>query len=285
MWKLTPPDTNSLREELHEALTLRDGTPVYALSESEKESLICLYEVYDQKLGRASEELEAKELGERLRNAMYDAYSQVQVRGRLKRLRDQIKSLATVCPYCGFGEIKDLDHHLPRSKYKVLAIYPKNLVPSCGPCNNKKRAVADDEPNGQFFHTYLDTVPEVIFFIANAKLENGALEVTFSVDAEALPEDVYQRMAFQIDRMELNIRYKAAISTYLSSQLTAFEMVYGVEGGSEKLKRFLLSSANSEGKIYGNNDWRPALMRGLAICSEFCNGGFRKALGAVIPGA
>jgi hypothetical protein len=59
------------------------------------------------------------------------AYDQVQEGGRLSDLRARLKNVPGHCPYCGIGEIGDLDHFLPQTTYQLLAIYARNLIPCC----------------------------------------------------------------------------------------------------------------------------------------------------------
>ena len=62
---------------------------------------------------------------------------------------DQLKSRAPYgkCPFCGYCDVDQLDHYLPKSKYPLLTVLPINLVPSCPYCNGGKNAeIAENAP-------------------------------------------------------------------------------------------------------------------------------------------
>lgn len=70
---------------------------------------------------------------------------------------DLIINLTHICPYCGFGEVKDLDHYLPKSQYPFFSIYTDNLVPACAKCNTegKGQSIAQTQDK-QILHPYFD---------------------------------------------------------------------------------------------------------------------------------
>lgn len=289
MWKLTSPSIDSVEQDLRDALTyVIDKPAIYPISQPEINLVKALYLDYDASYGRPKEQLKGENLSDTLRNALRDAYSQVQETGRLKLLRDRLKLAPAHCPLCGFGPIQDLDHHLPKSIYKPLAIYPRNLIPSCTTCNKKKYTVAETEPTKQFLHTYLEALPNEIFFIADVALDPapGGLRVNYRIEqSAAMSIELAERLRFQIDRLGLNDRYKKEINTYLSSLEVALKDAYGLDKSADRIRLFLLKSADSSEIRFGRNDWRTALLRGLAVCNDFCNGGFVRALGSPTPGA
>lgn len=245
-----------------------------------------MYDRYDVLKGLPHTDLEAAHLGNPLLSAIEDAYNEVQMKRRLSDLRDRLLLSATVCPYCGFGEVTDLDHHLPQSRYKGLAIYPKNLVPCCGPCNGKKRAVAGALATNQFHHTYLDSLPDDVFFIAQVDLSSGALTVVFEVrQVTGMSNETFQRLSYQVQRLELNDRYRERINVYMSDLSSSLLDAYGDVGDTELVKKFLKRSAENSAETFGKNDWRPVLLRALSASDEFCAGGFKNALGRVVAGA
>ena len=67
------------------------------------------YGRYDDSNGLPSHAMLALRLGPRFLDALYDAYGEVQEGGRLASLRSGLKIGVQKCPYCGFGEVRDLD--------------------------------------------------------------------------------------------------------------------------------------------------------------------------------
>jgi hypothetical protein len=276
MWTLPKPNNDDAIDNLKTAFTKADGTETYPLTQAEKDEIKKIYSKYDDSLGRPKVELEGPSLSAELKDALYLAYTEVQEGRRLQRLRDRIKLLALRCPLCGIGPATDLDHHLPRSRFKGLSIYVRNLVPMCHSCNNKKRTVAGDTPDQQFIHAYFDTLPQERFLVANVSVSDSGITVDFKVNHTAtMPQDIYDRISFQLDRLNLVERYRPEVNVFLESQKDSFELVFGAEKNAEQLRNFLIRSANSHERSFGLNDWRTALFHGLAACDAFCTGGFR----------
>lgn len=57
-----------------------------------------------------------------------------------------------LCAYCEKNDAGTLDHYIPKSKNPLLSVSPANLVPACGPCNEKL------DRTGKKFHPYFDVV-------------------------------------------------------------------------------------------------------------------------------
>lgn len=115
------------------------------------------------------------------------------------------------CSYCGFGEPRVLDHYLPRSLFGELAIYPRNLVPSCSPCNNAKRSIVPGlgpAIGPSLIHTYYQELPEAQFLRAHVTFNGGALKVSYQIEADLLEGTLAAKLQFQLERLKLNDRYK-----------------------------------------------------------------------------
>jgi hypothetical protein len=242
--------------------------PVHALTIAERAAILAVYAAYDQLLGQPNHNLLPVELAG-CRAHLEDAYSQVQIGGRLESLRGQLLATTDVCPYCGFGEPTQLDHYLPISEYGELAIYPRNLVPSCGPCNNAKRAhIAVAGPG--FIHAYFQQLPAQPFFHADVIYDAGALDVTFHIDEGALGAALAQRLRFQLARLKLNDRYPKQINKFLSEQRPGIMLLQSLPNSSQQLATYFMGAAATLSPTFGINDWRPALLRALATTLEFC---------------
>lgn len=79
-----------------------------------------------------------------------------------------IKKNNSVCPFCGLDRYKnrrsvrreDFDHYLHSSKYPLAAANMKNLVPTCGTCNQDYKKTNDILGDGKAFYPY-SVIPEV----------------------------------------------------------------------------------------------------------------------------
>lgn len=278
MWKLPVPDCDKVEHELRVALTYADGTRKFRYTESQRGRLLDTYARYTALKGQPHKTLLARRLGPAFLDAIHDAYGEVQEGGRLSTLRSRLKFAAQKCPYCGFGEVRDLDHQLPRSKYKALAIFPSNLIPCCHTCNSKKRSVAGDEPDSQFPHPYLTDLPTEQFLFAQVDVERNGLLVRFHIVAcNGMSDEVFRQLRFHLERMELQARYQAEVCTFMTSQRTAFEDA--ASPGPESLRHFLARSIVNSTKDFGVNHWQTALLVGLLDSEAFCTGGYRYCFG------
>jgi hypothetical protein len=279
MWKLTPPAVDDAELDLLRALTLANGDHVFETSPEHRTALLQLYQRYDVTHGRPSAELLGAALGAAFVEAIYSAYDEVQERRRLAHLRDRLKAEVLRCPYCGFGEVTDLDHHLARSVYRALAIYCRNLIPSCHPCNNRKRTAGGPGPEEQFSHPYLDEYPANRFLVAQTTVSpQGGLRVQFAiVQCDGMADDVFARLRFQFSRLELNRRYEAQVVNFIINHRASIEEV--AENGAEALREWLSRMRDVHERGYGLNDWRTALIESLLHSDEFCEGGFRDTFG------
>jgi len=283
MWNLKRLEVANYREHLDIAFPA--GTEPEQVSEAEKDALLQLYALYEQRLGRPSADLAAEGTREGFRQAIHDAYGLVQDRRRLAKLRAALKLLSQECPYCGFGQIDELDHLLQRGHYKLFSIFSLNLVPCCGQCNRGKRKNPPQDPAEEQLHVYLEDLSEFEFLQAEAQIEpaTGALLVEYSINqCDGMDDELYLRLKNHLVEFNLHQRYKAQVNIYLGEQEFALSSTFEA-GGADGLRTFLAGTANQLTKRFGSNDWRAALMKGLQDCPEFCEGGFKTALGLKLP--
>lgn len=274
MWNLTPFTGFDAREHLNTAFANGEVTEV------EKDYLMGLYRQYKTDLGRPSAAMDGAGQRPELYRHVYDAYGLVQDNRKLRKLRSNLKLLADYCPYCGFAPISDLDHHLQRSRYKLLSIFALNLVPCCHPCNSGKRQVPSNNAAEHQLHTYLESVAQFDFLRAAATLHpvTGALKVSYSIEqCVGMSAELHQRLQNHLKEFDLHTKYAKQVNIHLSEHLFALTMTF--EGGAHVLRNYLNGTAEAHKKNFGINDWRTALFRGLAACDAFCNGGFKQALG------
>src|SRR5690606_23669438 len=111
-------------------------------------------------------------------------------------------------------------------------------------------------------------------------IQDNKMIVEFSIEkAEGLSDLLFKQLEFQTQRVNLNNRLKREINLYLSSLAISLIDSYGDNKNVEGVQRFLTRSFNNNKIKFGLNDWRTALLKSLATCSEFCDGGFISILG------
>ena len=269
MWTLPKPSVDDVDDHLTKALTVK-GKPIYTLSDAERAAVLAVYRAYDSLLGQPDPSLTPTLLNE-CADHIRDGYRQVQNGGRLAALRASLLNLTNACPYCGFGEPTELDHYLPKSEFEELAIYPRNLIPSCSACNKAKGAIVPGkEPDASLIHAYFQELPNVKFMRADVSFAANTLNVTFRIKGETLNPQLAAMLEFQLKRFKLSERYDQQLNKFLSEQRTGFRLFKRRGLSHSHVVEYLLESEKDMAEIFGINDWRPVLMEGLAANKEFC---------------
>src|SRR4051812_33409225 len=113
MWKLPLPDNTDAIQDLFIGLTFASGQPKHELSAEEWRTVQATFDRYDVLRGVAHNDLLANTLTQATKDAIHDAYGEVQEKRRLAYLRAQILLSTVRCPCCGISAADELDHLLP----------------------------------------------------------------------------------------------------------------------------------------------------------------------------
>lgn len=150
------PSRASAKDDLKKVLVTYEyrGTRGYAASDAEINAILALYNEYDRTPAIPSNSLKGQGLVNALKEAVAHAYLQTYEGRKIPHVREQAFKGVSQCPICGIGKPGELDHFLPQSKYKPLAIYSRNLIPLCHDCNDIKKA-KDEEAGGDFSLTHI----------------------------------------------------------------------------------------------------------------------------------
>ena len=230
MWTLKLPDNSDALTNIDTSFTLVNGTAKYTVTAKEKKQIQNLYERYEELKGKAHGDLTGAALGEYLLDALEDSYDQVQEKGRLKDLRNRLFLNAGKCPCCGILTADELDHHLPVSIYRALAIYSSNIVPYCHICNKRKLASPGTDPDKKFIHAYYDSVPtDEQFLFAKVSVLDKGLKCELEVrKVPGLTDQMIRQMNFMMTRVKLRARLISElidmlvpIATYMEDNFTA----------------------------------------------------------------
>lgn len=280
MRNLPAPTRDSDRADLKKAICRhRYGgkTLGHKITDAQIDAVIALYDHYEEDRGNACKALKGLPLPASLRNAIYAAYDKTQKGRILQSVRELLFTNVELCPICGIDPATELDHHLPRSTFKPLAIHTRNLVPMCHSCNHAKLAGFDVDGGG-FLHPYYDLLPDVDFLQATINLSGGALVVSFAIDlAAALPEGYAMRLSGQMQALRLEERYQQEVNTYISSHAAALHLAFR-GSGQEGVRKTLRLQTRYETKAFHRNHWRPTLLRALTLDDAFTGGVFAEIL-------
>ncbi len=95
----------------------------------------------------------------------------------------------TICAYCGKTlntNILQLDHVLPKEIFKDFAIYKRNLVLACGPCNGSLNNNYTNSRNQVKYHKFLHNIERTPIYemtIINGKINIAYVDVEITTDA------------------------------------------------------------------------------------------------------
>lgn len=193
--------------------------------------------------------------------------------GRLIYEKLRALSLGKLCPSCGFGQVKTLDHYLPKSKYPLYSVLPANLIPSCRDCNTGKMAASASIAASQSIHPYFD---QQHFFsdqwIVASVVQTEPATLSFSVS----PPDSWDllskaRATAHFESYDLSDRFSVRVGEQLAvlrHQLARF---------AEPLSRsdHLRDMAADFEKVQ-KNSWQTAMHQALAASTWYCAVGYSK---------
>jgi len=237
-------------------------------------------EAYDEYLDAAPDvaALPDVELTDEEAEALIHAY-EVQTKP-MADLREKLTKpiILAQCPFCGLNEASTLDHYLPKELHPQFAVFSRNLVPSCSPCNTRKSELIVDEATDVrlFLHPYYDAVPSVPFVTLNVTLLPEALSLHFRLRRPAgMSAARFQQLRSHFRMLRLADRYRRMSLVYLRERRRALERFYGPARDARQVAAELIQEAQDFEHDFGPNDWRAILYRALAADDEFCDGGFR----------
>jgi hypothetical protein len=182
-------------------------------------------------------------------------------------------SVDKLCPTCGFGQVKTLDHYLPKSKFPLYSVLPYNLIPACRDCNTEKLASTVNSAEMQTIHPYYDSnhfFDEQWLF---ARLEcTTPPTVVFFVDAPLHWDPISKkRVVSHFKEFNLSERFSVAVST----QLAAISDYLVILSDDLARQKHLLETAG----IYHNahrNSWQTALTQALANSHWYWREGYKR---------
>ena len=192
---------------------------------------------------------------------------------------DQIKLLAPlgICPFCGFGHVKTLDHYLPKAKFPLLSIFPFNLVPCCTDCNNGKNAKVTNKKEMQCFHPYypLPLITEDQWLFAYIEQSSPAVVKFFVNPPHAWDAILKIRTRQHFLDYDLDNRFSIQAGTELANLRNELLIDFESEGITG-VKKTLLKKARAS-FMTEKNSWKTAMYAALSNNTWFWSGGFMKS--------
>ena len=195
--------------------------------------------------------------------------------GPARDFYDRIISSAPnrLCPMCACGHVSTIDHYLPKSAYKGLAVTPINLIPACHDCNDAKLDFYAEKEEDQTLHPYFDSVDDAVWLYATVVRQKGPV-VRYSVNPpDTWPDVKKARVQMHFEKFKLERIYAANAMDELSEMRSRLIKLADAAGAGA-VQTELGDWARSRG-MAAMNSWRVALYRALADSDWFCSGGHR----------
>jgi len=194
-------------------------------------------------------------------------------KGSARAYYDLIKNASPngKCPLCGVGQVRTLDHHLPKSRYPDLSVCPFNLVPACDFCQSGKLAKYPTNAGEQTLHPYYDdfTGEQWIFATLNT---GGDLALVFHVAAPpAWPAVDQQRVLRHFTVFKLALVYTSNANDDLSTLRERLNSL-GAAGGAIAVQAYL--DDERDRWALRVNSWQHVMYQTLAAQAWFVNGGY-----------
>lgn len=175
---------------------------------------------------------------------------------------DKIKSNANlICPFCGEGTPKNLDHFLPKAEYPFLVVTPANLIPSCRDCNMEKNVVTPNSNEEVPLHPYYDDIKLTWLEVNIDFSQKNTLKFNFINCLSYESEPILSK------RIDIHMKVhglKANFESRSTSEINARKRNHFVSAKSGK--KFLRKEIELEKESCESEDinsWRSALYREL----------------------
>ena len=176
------------------------------------------------------------------------------------------------CPYCGIGQVTELDHYLPKVDFPELSVCAYNLIPCCHDCNHLRGDHDWDlgrRPSViHVFYEKIDT--EHGHLQARISFDDGEFDVVFSVIVDGR-RPFSARFREHFETLNLAARYSLQaideLSEFISDIGGALEADAELDGEHE-VRQEASKRADRRTAIYGANHWKAAFYRAAAESPE-----------------
>lgn len=251
MWKIDKPDLSRAKgKDVRELIANCDE-----LDDTLKKPLRDLYQQYDDQQGSVTD-AQLSVIADDKAKAIYGMYKNTYENKPLAYIRDELTANVYKCPYCGIAQPNTLDHYMPESQYKALAVCRMNLVPMCGRCNNYKLA----KPYENFIHCYYEPLPTTApFLVAKVYTVKQRFVVKFDFDSAVIADAALEKkLRYQEKEIRLFKRIQKESVVFINTLCRSCEVT-----DTAPLRLWLGRRLADHESDYGMNDWRCAVIRGM----------------------
>lgn len=186
---------------------------------------------------------------------------------------DKIRTLVGKCPFCGFGEVWEVDHYLPKDQFPELNVFPKNLVPICHGCNHTKLTALPESESHSLLHPYFDALPNEKWLFAHLTIEAGGPVLEYFVCLDARHGNLSKRLNYHFAKLELSRRMKS-VSAQILVEMEADIDEYLEDLGSQGIRDHFQDQGEKVFRRHGNT-LEMAAYFAAAQNTKYCAGEYR----------
>ncbi len=186
---------------------------------------------------------------------------------------EELRSSAPLCPYCGYGEVCELDHFLPKTTFSELNVLPINLVPVCHACNHIKHEQPPEAEDRYFLHPYFDVLPNVRWLFATLNVESGGPVLSYRVALGAEHGALAARLSYHFQRLQLDRRFRTMAATMLVELEAEISEHLGVLNAQEMSEHFGALGQTSFQRH--GNVLETAAYFAASESAQYCSGSYR----------
>lgn len=176
------------------------------------------------------------------------------------------------CPLCGIRDVSTLDHYLPKARYPLHSVNPKNLLPACRDCNTGKLDKIFTNKSEQTLYPYDEDAKfyDEDWIYATVESIQGVLVFDFYADPpHAWPNVDRERAINHFKMFNLRKAFTLHASQMVMVIKNAIEMCWEL-GGSDAVQEYCRRNIASEKESPSNR----AIFRAIIANDNLCNGVF-----------
>lgn len=191
----------------------------------------------------------------------------------IAKLRDEVLTKGgyrnDICPLCECDTVTTMDHYLPKDKYTLFVVHPRNLIPCCAACNEQKSDNVFENGKRKYWNCYLDSPVDKKYLKCRViKKENGLIDAEFTIDKNELSEQEAYIVENTLGTNGQNVlgQYKKMVGNEIKEIVKRISELlkkgYGFDDSIRKIKEVDLP-----GHI--KNDWKDVLKDALLNSDDF----------------
>ena len=178
-----------------------------------------------------------------------------------------------ICPLCGQGTVRQLDHYLPITEFPIYGITPLNLIPTCSDCNKFKLAYHPKTAADQTLHPYFDNLDNDRWLFALV-VESQPASIRFIVKPPTLWDTITtNRVTNHFSIFKLGALYGTHAAVEMNNMRFILKKMESSNDSENVICNYLRDRADSCAQV-NQNSWQRATYEALSNSKWFCSGGF-----------